>query len=193
MLTKAEVQEKINQEAPENIFTPQEVVDYYVKEMKNRLDKIDLNKSSQKTYPKNLNPFKGWIHLYDLTIKTPSVLELIDNAAKEALNCQDKTWTLTFKDINKSLLLSNFDFFALEEQAKQDFKYSFNDIRQTTLQRIDTVNYCVKYGDSAKNIEDKLDEQLIKYLDTKLSQDCPYYISYDAIFNGSPQVMITSY
>lgn len=193
MLTKADVQEKINQEAPRSIFTPQEVIDAYVKKLKSNIDKIDLNKYSQKTYPKNLNPFKGWIHLYDLTIKTPSVLELIDNAAKEALDYQDKTKTLTFKEINKSLLLSNFDFFALKKQAKQDFKYSFNDIRQTTLQRIDTVNYRMKYGDSAKNIEDKLDEQLIKYLDTKLSQDCPYHISYDAIFNGSPQVMITSY
>ena len=193
MLTKAEVQEKINQEAPENILTPQEVINHYVKEMKNRIDKIDLNKSSQKTYPKNLNPFKGWIHLYDLTIKTPSVLELIDNAAKEALSLKDKTWTLTFKDINKSLLLSNFDFFALEEQAKQDFEYSFNDIRQTTLQRIDTITYRTKHGNSTKNIEDKLDEQLIKYLNTKLPQDCPYRINYDAIFDGEPQVMITNY
>lgn len=110
MLTKADVQEKINQEAPKNIFTPQEVIDAYVKKLKNSIDKVDLNKHSQKTYPKNLNPFKGWIHLYDLTIKTPSVLELIDNTAKEALNFQDKSQTLAFKEINKSLLLSSFDF-----------------------------------------------------------------------------------
>ena len=190
MLTKAEVQEKINQEAPENILTPQEVINHYVKEMKNRLDKIDLNKSSQKTYPKNLNPLKGWIRLYDLTIKAPSILELIDNAAKKALNCQDKTWTLTFKDISKSLQLSGFDFFALEEQAKQDFEYSFNDVRQTTLQRIDTVTYRTKYGYSPKNIEDKLDEQLVKYLNTKLPQDCPYRLSYNAVFDGNPEVII---
>lgn len=190
MLTKADVQEKINQEAPENVFTPQEVIDFYVKKLKSSIDKIDLNKYSQKTYPKNLNPFKGWIHLYDLTIKTPSVLELIDNAAKEALDYQDKTKTLTFKEINKSLLLSNFDFFAFEEQAKQDFKYSFNDIRQTTLQRIDTVTYCTKYGYSPENIEDKLDEQLVKYLNTKLPQDCPYRLSYNAVFDGNPEVII---
>lgn len=190
MLTKTDVQEKINQEAPKNIFTPQEVIDAYVKKLKNSIDKVDLNKHSQKTYPKNLNPFKGWIHLYDLTIKTPSVLELIDNTAKEALNFQDKSQTLAFKEINKSLLLSSFDFFALEEQAKQDFEYSFNDIRQTTLQRIDTVTYCIKHGHNSKNIEDELDEQLIKYLNTKLPQNCPYRISYNAVFNGSPEVMI---
>lgn len=190
MLTKAEVLEKVSQEAPKNIFTPQEIIDHYIDEMKNNIDKVDLNKHSQTTYPKNLNPFKGWIHLYDFTIKTPSVLELIDNAAKEALDYQDKTKTLTFKEINKSLLLSDFDFFTFEKQAKQDFEYSFNDIRQTTLQRIDTVTYCTKYGYSPKNIEDKLDEQLIKYLNTKLPQDCPYRLSYNAVFDGSPEVVI---
>lgn len=190
MLTKEEVLERVNQEAPKNIFTPQQTIDHYKKEVKANIDKIDLNKYSQKIYPKNLNPLKGWIHLYDLTVKTPSVLELIDNAAKDALGYQDKTQTLTFKDINKSLLLSDFDFFALEEQAKQDFEYSFNDVRQTTLQHIDTITYRTKHGTDTKNIEDELDEQLIKLLNTKLPQDCPYRISYSAVFDGNPQVII---
>lgn len=190
MLTKEEVLEKVNQEAPKNIFTPQQVIDHYKNQLKESIDKVDLNKYSQKTYPKNLNPFKGWIHLYDFTVKTPSVLELIDNAAKDALGYQDKAQTLTFKDINTSLLLSNFDFFAFEEQAKQDFEYSFNDVRQTTLQRIDTVTYRTKHGHSSENIEDELEEQLIKYLNTKLPQDCPYRISYSAVFDGNPQVTI---